>query len=143
MRKCARMWRCAIQACGRSREPDVAMEILDEAELELIDEPHALVGVYGAAMDALSGFAGRGGAAERSSEQCLQLLQRMREAGASPDMGAYGSALHACRRDGDWQAVYNLLYTMRAEGLLVPGSTMQPIHKTLWKRAKKELGIRG
>ena len=62
----------------------------------------------------------------------------MRAAGVEGDLGIYGAALHACQREGAWKDVYDLLYLMRAEELTT-AETMRPFHKSLWKRAKKEL----
>ena len=39
-----------------------------------------------------------------------------------------------------WQ-VYELLYAMRAEGVTTGESLRGSYHRTLWKRAKAELGI--
>ena len=58
--------------------------------------------------------------------------------GGDCDAGAYGAALHACQKAEQWAEVYELLYTMRGEGVTT-AETQRPFHVNLWKRAKQEL----
>lgn len=123
-----RMYGSAMQACGKAGEWSTALQVLNDAE-DALTKPSAKL--YGAAMHALA-------MADGQSARCLQLLDRMRSAGVEADLGVYGGALHACQREGEWQEVYDLLYIMRGEEVTTP-ETMLPFHKSLWKRAKKEL----
>jgi pentatricopeptide repeat protein len=120
-----RMRRSAMQACGRAGEWQRALELLDSAPTK------RGAALYGAAMGALS-------ASDGQWRACMSLLSRMRDEGVDGDAGVYGAALHACQKAGEWQQVYDLLYEMRALGVTT-AETMQPFHKTLWKRAKREL----
>ena len=127
-----RMRRSTLQACGKAGRGQAALEALLEILGEIRAAGGATPSVYGAAMDAL--------AAMGRWEECLQLMQTMSEAAVSPDVRAYDSALHACQAAGEWQAVYDLLYRMRADEVTT-SDTRMGFHVSLWKRAKMELGL--
>ena len=115
----------AIQACAKAGQTQEAIRLFDEAELGLgLSSPK----LYGAAMNAV----------RTDYKQCLELLERMRTAGVDGDVGIYGSALHACQMAREWQHVYDLLYRMREEKVISLDS-LSPFHRTLFKRARKEI----
>lgn len=125
-----RMYRSAIQACSKASKWEEALKLVDEAEASKAFKPSTAI--YGAAMSALS--------KQGDWQQCLQLIERMNSQGVRGDVGLYGGALHALQAAKEWESVYELLYTMRAEGITTQ-DTLQPYHITLWKTAKKELGL--
>lgn len=151
-----RLYRSTIQACGRAGEWQAALALLDEAlgraETGGGDEAASegeipppvgsagggkppcapSIGLFSSAMAALS--------VSGEWKQCLTLLDRMAEDGVQGDIPLYGHVLHSLQSAGNWEGVYELLYTMRAEGVTT-AETQLPYHVTLWKRAKRELGL--
>jgi pentatricopeptide repeat protein len=109
----------------------MALELLDEFEALLDGVPSAEV--YGAAMGALafrrrrsgadatpadaSGSASDGDGGGGAWQECLDLLERMEGNGVQPTAKTYESVVHACQAAGEWQHVYNTLYTMRKRGV--------------------------
>ncbi len=148
-----RAWRSAIQACAKAAQPNAALQIrklLDEA----VAAGAAGQGVWGAAMHALAyqpsappeahdgapPDAHDGASPGSPAAQCLALLCRIDEEGIRLDLGMCNAVLHACQRAGDWAAVRELLFRMRAEQL-TSADTMEGYHLRLWKRAKLELEL--
>ena len=53
---------------------------------------------------------------------------------------AFGIGIGTQNNQGEWLEVYNLLHEMRATGVISP-DTMRPHHKSMYKAAKRELGM--
>ena len=166
VRPTSRLYCSAIQACGKARKPEAALELLDEA-LEAGNPLSSSPSSGGSGGSGGGGGGGGGGGSEASEENtgaasspsvplygaamgacsaagewelCLSLLERMRGEGVVGDVALYGQALHALQAAKQWEGVYDVLHQMRADGVTTV-KTQLAYHVTLWKRAKRELKI--
>ena len=133
-----RMLCSAMQACTRAGRVDDTLRLLERAEANAAGPAAAVVPgakAYGAAVHAVA-YSDRDG----RSDECLALLGRMEAADVAADVGVYNAVVHACQAAEDWTRVHELLYQMRGSGLTSP-DTFTPWHRSLWKHAKRELGL--